>query len=115
MPSSYIEDTIRAFTTQREKLRVELEQLEASAQRLRRPLASGSSPADRICDVKRGIAPLGSAVNTLSDNQMMVEKPPRSSMDSEGSVQVTFMSLAANPADAIDGRIQGRDVLDPAE
>jgi uncharacterized membrane protein YccC len=115
MPSAYIEDTVRAFTTRQEKLRVELEQLQASARRLPRQPASGSAPEERIREVKRVIAALGAAVKTLGDDQMMLQKSPHSLTDTETSVQATFMSLAAKSTDATYGRIQGSDVLDPAE
>ena len=115
MPSAYIEDIVRTFTTQQEKLRVELEQLQASARRLRHPPPGGNSPEERIGDMKCVIAALGAAVKMLGDHQMTVEKSPHSLIVPEKSVQPTFMSLPANLADANDGRIQGRDVLDSAE
>jgi small-conductance mechanosensitive channel len=115
MPNAYIEDLQRTLTTQQEKLRVELEQLQASARRLSRPPESGTAPAQRIAEVRGAIAALGAAVKALTDDQMIVEKLPNNLTEAESFVQATFMSLAANPADANYGRIQGRDVLDPAE
>ncbi|HEY1637447.1 MAG TPA: hypothetical protein VGF62_02900 [Rhizomicrobium sp.] len=115
MPDAYIEDLQRALTTQQEKLRVEFEQLQASARRLSRPPESGTAPAQRISEMKNAIAALGAAVKALSDDQMIVEKLPNNLTEAESFVQATFMSLAANPTDANHGRIQERDVLDPAE
>ena len=74
MASAYIEDIVRAFTTQQEKLRVELEQLQASARRLRRPPSGGNSPEERIGEIKCVIAALGAAVKMLDNHQMTVEK-----------------------------------------
>jgi hypothetical protein len=65
MPSVYIEDAVRAFTTQQEKLRVELEQVQARAHRLDRlPGAANQRSEERIQDMKRMIAALGAAVST---------------------------------------------------
>jgi len=77
MSNAYIEDLQRVLTTQQEKLRVELEQLQASTRRLPRPPENGSAPAQRIAEVKGAIAALGAAVKALSDDQMIVEKLPQ--------------------------------------
>ena len=65
MPSTYIEDAVRLFTTQQEKLRVELEQVQASARRIDRlPGVEKQSAEQRVQDMKRVIAALGAAVST---------------------------------------------------
>jgi hypothetical protein len=65
MPSAYIEDAVRAFTEQQEKLRVELEQVQASARRIDRlPGAVSQRSEERVQDMKRMIAALGAAVST---------------------------------------------------
>lgn len=114
MPTAYVEDVARAFSDQQQKLRVELEQLQASARRLRQA-QSGISAEERICDLKQVIAALGAALSTLREYQMTAEKSPHSLPEAEGSVQPTFMSLAADRPHATHGRIQGSHVLDPAE
>lgn len=65
MPSLYIEDAVRVFTEQQEKLRVELEQVQASARRIERlPGAEKQRSDERVRDMKRVIAALGAAVST---------------------------------------------------
>jgi ribosomal protein S8 len=65
MPSTYIEDAVRVFTEQQEKLRVELEQVQASARRIDRlPGVEKQSSEERVQDMKRVIAALGAAVST---------------------------------------------------